>query len=242
MGDLQDWEAVYYATTLAARAVAQLPAVAELAADSLLKDLTATLLTHPHAWVQRAAGRLLGILFGRLDPATLAPSAYLAARPRLRLVEIARALLIQLASPNLSADATEQLAKNLFFVARSLALGQTDDADDTAKDDEEDDGEEKDEEEEEEEEEDDDDDHGDDTTPPNPLEWLCKRLAFRARKGTPNAHASVRSLQLTVVFRWTAGVATVISADETRTVLLPTVLPALMHTLEATTQASTSTD
>jgi U3 small nucleolar RNA-associated protein 20 len=223
------WQGVYYTLGLASRALPLLQAARPAASATLLEAAT-VLLAHPHAWVQRGAGRLVGAGLATIDPATLtgpaAQPSFLSVAPA-RLLGVARALLVQLASPHLEADATEQLAKNLFFVARCLhlhpAVGRMPNDDDNDEDDDESEGE------------------GQAESgagaaaaaaaavAPGVL-WLCRRLAFRARRASARP-LPVHLQQQTLVFRWYAGVASWLPPPIT-TALLPAMLPGLVRALD----------
>ena len=315
----QSWEVLYYTVTLATRALGTLPALwdhdrATAAAVGHVLEGGAVLLAHPHAWVQRAADRLMGVAFGKLDMASLrldgepsgavvstaaaaaaaatsSKKARLSGRPAApvdrgfvfgrpaRLLGIARAFLVQLASQHLDAEACDQLAKNLFFLGRCLQLHPGvrpphQAARETAADDDDDD---------------DDDDGGgggdnddmdDQATAVSGqstvaavapgLRWLCSRLIYRVGKGpftstahllqvrcgafagAPASHRGVSArdrgcvrpverggrcghgrMQQGLVFRWFAGMATILPVTAT-VELLPEMLRALMRALETT--------
>jgi U3 small nucleolar RNA-associated protein 20 len=124
------WPPIYYGLLLVEKAVVALPQTLAEAADApALWEAAAALLLHPHLWVRKAAGRLVGHYLARCDTTghwagggVVHGGGLLAGDGR--LMTLARAVCQQVETPALDDAMGAQVVKNLVGLVRiALARG-----------------------------------------------------------------------------------------------------------------------
>ncbi|KAI8920655.1 armadillo-type protein [Entophlyctis helioformis] len=127
------WELGYYSLNTFVQICTVLPEMLDSRTpeSATIWECTSRLLLHPHQWIRSLTAKLLGVLFARVDPETRCmrgsnsrgvESAHPLIADLAAIKRLAGRCCGQLDSPLVTDDLAKQVVKNLFFMARCIAL------------------------------------------------------------------------------------------------------------------------